>query len=187
MTPSNMSTWTSRLGAALSLALPLAAAGAAPVAEDAPQGPGAEALRQDGPFMAHLLLTPDEAALRRGWAEAAAAGAGVQPRLEITDTAAPGRGVSAVVVFTGCAPGAAGHCDVAVEYALQKRDGTRTTLGRGVLWAQAPHTPRFMLGSTSLKLAFGAPDRGAQLRVLAKVTDRVAKRSVELAAPLKVE
>ena len=186
MTPSQIHTWTSRLGAAMALALPLAA-GAAPGAEDAPPGPGAEALRQNGPFMAHLLLTPDETALRRGWTEAAAAGAGVEPRLEITDTAAPGRGVSAVVVFTGCAPGAAGHCDVAVEYALQKRDGTRATLGSGELWSQPPHTPRFMLGSTSLKLAFGAPDRGAQLRVLAKVTDRVARRSVELAAPLKVE
>lgn len=186
MTPNPIHTRASRLAAAVSLALPLAAA-AAPGAEDTPQGPAAEALRQNGPFMAHLLLTPDEAALRRGWAEAVAAGAGVQPRLELTDTAAPGQSVSAVVVFTGCAPGAAGHCDVAVEYALQRRGGMPAALGSGALWTQPPHTPRFMLGSTSLKLAFGAPDRGAQLRVLAKVTDRVAKRSVELAAPLKVE
>jgi hypothetical protein len=147
--------------------------------------PDAAALRRDGPFMAHLLLTPDEAALRRHWAEASAAG--TQPRLEATDTAAPGRGVSAVVIFTGCAPGAGGHCDVAVEYALQQRDGTRAALGSGMLWSQPPHTPHFMLGGTSLKLAFGTQDRGARLRVLATVTDRVAGRSLALSAPLNVE
>jgi hypothetical protein len=166
----------------LMLALPQSA-----VAQADDSRPDAAALRRDGPFMAHLLLTPDEAALRRHWAEAAAAGAGAQPRLEATDTAAPGRSVSAVVIFTGCAPGAGGHCDVAVEYALQQRDGTRAALGSGVLWSQPPHTPRFMLGTTSLKLAFGTQDRGARLRVLATVTDRVAGRSVALSAPLSVE
>lgn len=167
---------------ATACAAALLAALAGPLAA---QPAAATSARGGSAWMAHLLLTPDEAALRRAWAEAAAGGA--QPRLEATDTATPGRTVSAVVIFSGCAPGPAGACDVTVDYALQGDDGVRRPAGGGPLWTEAPHTPRFMLGGTSLLLGFAERDRGARLQVRATVTDRVAQRRLELAAPLRVD
>jgi hypothetical protein len=181
--PSRLAALLLGLGAA---ALVVATATRTPHAEpaQAPALPG-EALRAAGAFTAHLLLTPDEPGLRRAWTEAAAAG--TQPDLQATDRVAVGRGVGAVVIFTGCMADAAGRCDVAVEYALQAGDGTRRPLGNGSLWTQPPQTPRYSLGSTALTLRFTPAERGTQLQVLARVTDRVAHRSVDVVAPLRVE
>ncbi|WP_157118974.1 hypothetical protein [Azohydromonas lata] len=151
---------------------------------DAPAVPG-DSLRANAAFTAHLLLTPDEPALRRAWA--AAATAGTQPDLQATDRVAAGAGVGAVVILSGCAPDAAGRCDVAVEFALLAADGSRQALGSGSLWTQPPATPNFSLGSAALTLRTTPAQRGAQLRVLARVTDRVAHRTLELSAPLRVE
>lgn len=180
-----------RLGALLlglgAAALPgIAAAQRIPQAApaDAPALPG-DSLRANAAFTAHLLLTPDEPALRRAWAAASATGR--QPDLQATDRVTAGGSVGAVVILTGCTPDAAGRCDVAVEFALQAPDGSRQALGSGSLWTQPPQTPGYSLGSAALTLRTTAAQRGSQLRLLARVTDRVARRSLELTAPLRVE
>lgn len=144
--------------------------------------PEREDMRSAGDFLARLSLTGDDAALRKEWAEATAT-----PQLPTIDRVAVGAPVTTVLVFNGCSPGPAGRCDVFAEFSIVAPDGLRTRLGAGSLWYAAPLTPRFMLGSASVTLLFREKDKGQAFRMIATVEDRVARKTLELSTPLRVD
>ncbi len=149
---------------------------------DATGAPEREYMRSSGSFLARLSLTGDETALRKEWADAAA-----NPQLQTIDRAVVGAPVTTVLVFNGCTPDPAGRCDVFAEFSIVAPDGLRTRLGAGSLWYAAPLTPRFMLGSASVTLLFREKDKGKSFRMIATVEDRVARKTLELSTPLRVD
>lgn len=144
--------------------------------------PERENMRSAGNFLVRLSLTGDEAALRKEWAEATAA-----PQLPTIDRVVVGTPVTTVLVFNGCTPDPAGRCDVFAEFSIVAPDGLRTRLGAGSLWYAAPFTPRFMLGSASVTLLFRDKDKGKAFRMIATVEDRVARKTLELSTPLRID
>ncbi|MBB6560763.1 hypothetical protein HNP48_003439 [Acidovorax soli] len=135
-----------------------------------------------GGLQARLLLTADEKALRHIWETSP-----TPPRLPVTDRARLGASASTVIIFKGCAPDPAGHCDVDVEFEVAGPDGKAQNAGSAKLWSAAPLGQKFMLGAASATLAFHGEEDLGSYTVRARLSDRVAQRQLELSAPLRVE
>lgn len=135
-----------------------------------------------GSLQARLLLTADEKALRHIWETSP-----TPPRLPVTDRARLGASASTVIIFKGCTPDPAGHCDVDVEFEVAGPDGKAQNAGSAKLWSAAPLGHKFMLGAASATRAFHGEEDLGSYTVRARLSDRVAKRQLELSAPLRVE
>ncbi len=135
-----------------------------------------------GALQAKLFLTADEKELRRIW-EASP----TPPRLPTTERVRLGHSASTVIVFKGCEANAAGRCEVGVDFAVTGPDGKAQNAGSASLWSSAPLGQKFMLGEASATLKFNGDEDLGAYTVRARVVDRVAKRQLELSAPLRVE
>jgi hypothetical protein len=165
----------------LALLLPLAAAAAWLDGSGKPL-PETEFMRSDGDLHAQLVITPDEAELRRAWTTSSRT-----PTLRIVDALKPGGRASAMLILRGCAPTAAGRCDVVVEFFVAMPGGKRIPAGGGPLWTSEPPADTLVLGAASMNFAFGTTDELGVYSVQAKVTDRVGNRTLELSRPIRLE
>lgn len=144
--------------------------------------PDSESLRSDGDFMVQLVITPDEAELRKAWNTSSRA-----PALRTTESVKRSVASSAMLILRGCAPNAIGQCDVVVEFFLVAPNGKRVPAGGGPLWTSEPPAATLALGSASMNFGFGAADESGLYTVQAKVTDRIGRRVLELSRPLRLE
>lgn len=139
-----------------------------------------ESMRSAGDFGAQLVLTPDEKQFRKAWS-----GTKGTPTLRATNSARAGGAVAAMIVFHGCVVKAGGACDVSVDFKLQGPDGKQAPAGGGPVWTGEPAPAGMLrLGQASMTVRFDATDRPGDYRVLARVTDKVAGRTLDLAARL---
>ncbi|WP_354356338.1 hypothetical protein [Variovorax boronicumulans] len=144
--------------------------------------PDTESMRSDGDFMAQLIVTPDEAELRQAWNNTSR-----KPVLRTTDSAARGVKSSAMLILRGCVPNATGQCDVVVEFFVATPRGQRIPAGGGPLWTSEPPPATLVLGAATMNFAFGPSDEAGVYSVLAKVTDRIGQRTLELSRPMRLD
>lgn len=144
--------------------------------------PDTESMRSDGDFLAQLLITPDEAELRKAWSTASRA-----PTLRVTDSVKRGISSSAMLFLRGCAPNAVGQCDVVVEFFMITPGGQRVPAGGGPLWTSEPPAATLVLGSASMNFGFGPTNEAGLYSVQAKVMDRIAKRTLELWGRIRLD
>jgi hypothetical protein len=143
--------------------------------------PDTKDMRSAGPLLVRLTITPDEQEMRRVWTAGAA-----NPLLRTTDSTTLGSEVTAVVIFQGCTAAASGKCDLAVEFSLVTPSGKKVSGGQASVWAAAPLAGKFMLGAGRMALAFRPQDESGTYQIHARVTDRVASRTLDLMTPLRV-
>lgn len=144
--------------------------------------PDTESMRSDGDFLAQLLITPDEAELRKAWSTS-----GPAPTLRVTDSVKRGVSSSAMLFLRGCAPNAVGQCDVAVEFFVITPSGERVPAGGGPLWTSEPPPATLVLGSASMNFSFGPTNETGLYSVQAKVMDRIGKRTLELWGRIRLD
>lgn len=143
--------------------------------------PGAESMGNAGGLGVQLVLTADEQGFRQAWNQAA------PPKLRVTGTVRRGAPVSAMLIFGGCAPNAAGVCDLESEFLLDGPDGSRVPAGSGPIWQGKPLAPgRFQLGTLAVTMSFDQADPVGDYRIAAKVKDRVSGKVVSVSTGLQV-
>lgn len=130
---------------------------------------------------AGLLLTDDEAGVRRQWADASRA-----PQIKAVTSAKVGDDISTVVLFENCPTNALGNCELSARFALQTPDGQRIEAGEGSLWSSAPIGGKLMLGAASVSFTVGPEWAAGRYTVSVMISDRVQGQSLGLAAPLDV-
>lgn len=144
--------------------------------------PDSESMRSDGEFLVQLVITPDEAELRKAWNTSSPA-----PALRTVESVKRAVSSSAMLILRGCAPNAIGQCEVVVEFFVVTPSGKRVPAGGGPLWTSEPPRATLVLGSASMNFGFGATDEAGLYSVQAKVTDRIGGRTLELSRPLRLE
>jgi hypothetical protein len=85
------------------------------------------------------------------------------------------------LIFRGCKPGADGKCDLVADFVIYRPDGTTNEDNKGiVVWARAApeSSTKSTLGDGALGFGTDAEGPFGEYRVVATVTDRVAKISV---------
>jgi hypothetical protein len=144
--------------------------------------PDTENMRSAGDFGVSLLLTPDEKQFRHSWSTST-----TPPKLVITSTVKRGGVVTAVLVFQGCSPNAAGACDVVCEFELVNPDGTKMLGGSGQVTTAANLPTRgLQLGQTSMTVQFDNTDPEGEYKAIAVVKDRVSGRALTVVGKLKL-
>lgn len=144
--------------------------------------PDSESMRSDGEFLVQLLITPDEAELRKAWSTSSRA-----PTLRVTDSVKRGISSSAMLFLRGCTPNAMGRCDVVVEFFLITPSGQRVPAGGGPLWTSEPPPATLVLGSASMNFSFGPANETGLYSVQAKVVDRIGKHTLELWGRIRLD
>ncbi|MCM2264355.1 MAG: hypothetical protein NDI73_04090 [Desulfuromonadales bacterium] len=141
-----------------------------------------ESMRSAGNFGVQIMLTPDDKQFRQTWNSTMST-----PNLNTTDTVHLGASVTAVLIFHGCSPNAAGVCDVAAEFILESPDGTKMPAGGGPVWSAAPLQDGLLqLGQASMTVGFDKTDPVGDYKVIANVKDKISGRALNLIARLKV-
>lgn len=167
------------LGSAALLGFSLSAMGGAWTDEHGKVLPDTLSRRSSDDFGVQLVLTNHEKKLRQAWALPT-----LKPQLPTAREVRVGGSLSGLIIFTGCKPDANGACDVSVQYSLQQPDAKRMPAGQGPVFRGKPKGGALMaLGETSVSMAFTAEDVPGPYILTAMVTDRVARRTVELIAP----
>jgi hypothetical protein len=139
-------------------------------------------MRSAGDFGVQVVLTPDDRQFRQTWNSSQGT-----PKLSSTGSVRLGSSVSAVLIFHGCEPGAAGVCDVVSEFAVESPDGARTPAGGGPVWSLAPMQAGLLqLGQATMTVGFDKADPVGDYKVIANVKDKVSGRAVTVIAKLKV-
>lgn len=141
-----------------------------------------ESMRSAGNFGVQVVLTPDDKQFRHTWNSATGT-----PKLNSTNSVRHDSSVTAVLIFYGCSPNAAGVCDVVSEFILESPDGVKTPAGGGPVWSKAPLQGGLLhLGSVSMTLGFDKTDPVGDYKVIANVKDKISGRTLSLIARLKV-
>lgn len=144
--------------------------------------PDTESMRSDGNFGVQLALTADDKQFRQTWNSTKGT-----PKLSSADSVRPGASIAAMLIFHGCAPNAAGACDVFAEFIVEGPDGTKTPAGGGPVWSAAPlQAGLLQLGHASLKMGFDGNDPVGNYRVIANVKDKNSGRTLRLVAGFKL-
>lgn len=165
----------------LALSLPLIAQGAWIDSTGKPL-PDTESMRSAGDFGVQVVLTPDDKQFRQIWNATRDT-----PKLSSTDSVRLGSAVGAVLIFHGCAPNAAGVCDVVSEFFLEGPDGAKTPAGGGPVWTGAPLQPGLLqLGQASMSVGFDKTDPVGDYKVIANVKDKVSGLTLTVIGRLKV-
>ncbi len=146
--------------------------------------PDREHMRSAGALGVQLLLTPDAEAFRQAWV---AGGGASSPGMQLTQSVRRGGSLSALLVLHGCKPDPDGKCDIRVAFTLVSPDGKRQPAGSGTLWNDAPFAGKQLLGNAKMTLGFSAQDARGRYRVLARVTDQVARIGMDLSTSFLVE
>ena len=144
--------------------------------------PDTDRMKSHGDLGVQIVLTSSEAKFRDTWNKSTA-----PPRLETTDTVRRGGKISALIVFHGCAAGAAGTCNAVVRFALVAPDGTVTPAGEGPLWAGPPVKGRMLLANASMTVGFDNSDKVGQYKVLATVIDKEAGKQLQVSVPFTLQ
>lgn len=138
--------------------------------------PETESMRSSGNFGVQMILTPDDAQFRKTWNSTKGT-----PNLKSTDSVKPEGSIAAMLVFHGCAPNAAGNCDVVADFTLEDPTGVKTPAGGGPVWTGKPLPPRILqLGLASMNVGFDNSGPFGLYKVTARVTDRVSGRALSL-------
>lgn len=141
-----------------------------------------ESMRSSGNFAVQVVLTSDDKQFRHAWNSTKGT-----PRLNSTNTVRLGSPVSAVLIFHGCAPNAAGICDVISEFVLESPDGIKTPAGGGTVWTGAPLQGGLLqLGQVSMTVGFDKTDPVGDYKIIANVKDKVSGRTLTVIGRLKV-
>lgn len=141
-----------------------------------------DSMRSAGDFAVQIVLTPDDKQFRQIWNSTRGT-----PKLRSTDSVRLGSSVSAVVIFHGCSPNAAGVCDVVSEFILEGPDGAKTPAGGGPVWSGAPLPAGLLqLGQASMTVGFDKTDPVGGYKVIANVKDKISGRTLSLVARLTV-
>lgn len=141
-----------------------------------------ESMRSAGNFGVQVVITPDEKQFRQTWNSTKGT-----PKLSSTNTVRLGSSVTAVLIFHGCSPGAAGLCDVVSEFILESPDGAKTPAGSGPVWSGAPLQDGLLqLGQASMTVGFDKTDPVGEYKIIANVKDKVSARTLTVVGRLKV-
>lgn len=144
--------------------------------------PDTESMRSAGDFGVQIVLTTDEGQFRKIWNSSK-----TPPTLSITNTAHPGAPVSAILIFHGCSPNAAGVCDVTSEFVLEAPDGSKTPAGGGPVWTGKAMPQRLLqLSQASVTVIFDKTDPIGNYKVTANVKDEVSGRVLSVVSRLEV-
>lgn len=144
--------------------------------------PETESMRTAGNFGVQVVLTPDDKQFRQIWNSTNGT-----PKLSSTNSVRLGSSVSAVLIFHGCSPNAAGVCDVVSEFALESPDGARTPAGGGPVWSVAPMQAGLLqLGQASMTVGFDKTDSVGDYKIIANVKDKVSGHALTVIGKLKV-
>ena len=136
-----------------------------------------EAMRSTGLFGAQLVLTTDDAALRKNWIATQAT-----PVLPSTSHLTRGQHLRALILFHGCKANAFGYCNVVADYSIQSPDGTVTPIGTGPVWKGVPSKMGYLqLGQVSADVPFVSTSHSGIYTVRAVVRDTVANAVIPLA------
>lgn len=145
--------------------------------------PDIESMRSAGDFGVQIVLTPDDKQFRQTWNSTKGT-----PKLSSTNSVSLGSSVSAILVFHGCSPNAAGVCDVVSEFALESPDGAKSPAGGGPVWSVAPMRAGLLqLGQASMTVGFDKTDPVGDYKIIANVKDKISGRALTVIAKLKVE
>jgi hypothetical protein len=139
-------------------------------------------MRSSDDFGVQLVLTASEKEFRRSWNSAAGT-----PTLNSTASIHQGESISGVLIFSGCEPGLTRNCNVSVEFTLQAPDGSITLAGSGPVWSASPPKAReLFLGQASVSIGFTKDDAPGNYKLVAKVTDNVSRKTLQLIYPFSV-
>lgn len=135
-----------------------------------------EDMRSAGLFGARLILTTDDATLRKNWIVSSDT-----PTLPSASTVMARQSLRALVIFHGCKANAYGYCNVVAEYSMQSPDGTVTVIGTGPVWKGAPPKVGFLqLAQVSADIPFVSTSLPGTYTIRANVRDTVARATIPL-------
>lgn len=141
-----------------------------------------ESMRSAGNFGAQVVLTPDDEQFRQAWNSTKGT-----PKLNSTNSVRLGSPVTAVLIFHGCSPNAAGVCDVVSEFIIESPDGVKTPAGGGPVWSGVPLQDGLLqLGQASMTVGFDKTDPVGDYKVIANVKDKISDRTLNLIVRFKV-
>lgn len=144
--------------------------------------PDTESMRSAEDFGVRIVLTTDENQFRQTWSSSK-----TPPKLRTTNTVRLGGSVSALLIFHGCSPNAAGICDVVSEFILEGPDGRKTPAGGGPVWSGKPMPQRLLqLGQASMTVGFDKTDPVGEYKIIANIKDKVTGKTLSGIARLKV-
>jgi hypothetical protein len=133
-------------------------------------------------FGVMLVLTADEAAFIRAWSSPAQ-----RPVLQTTKSMQRGKSVSAMLLFSGCTPNAAGTCNISAQYRLAGPDGTVQNIGPYNVWQRVAPKPGIVeLGDARLTIGVGNSDPVGKYSISATLTDLNSGTSVAVSTTLAV-
>lgn len=108
------------------------------------------------------------------------------PGFEFTsaNSIAKGRPLAATIIFTGCQADSAGNCSVVADFRAIDPSGKTYADQKGALVWNLPPPPGniLQLSIHNLTLVLDPPDPLGTYVVIATVTDRIARKSVNLRA-----
>lgn len=139
--------------------------------------PDTEDMRSAGHFGAQLILTTEDAVVRKNWISTQGT-----PNLPTTSTLVPRQNLRALIIFHGCKANKFGYCNVLADYSLQSPDGTVTPIGTGPVWKGPPGKMGYLrLSQVSVDVPFVSTSLAGKYTVRAVVRDTVANAIIPLA------
>ena len=131
----------------------------------------------DGAFGAMLVLTDDWEGFTQRW-EHPSAGFEVPEVRSIQK----GHPLMSAIIFTGCKPDSAGNCSVTGDFRVIDPTGKNYADQRDVnIWSlPPPPAPQLQLSAGGLGLSLDPPDPLGRYVVVARITDHIANKTLEL-------
>lgn len=129
-----------------------------------------------GAFGAMLVLTDDWSGFIKRWEQ-------ISPGFEVpaVNSIQKGQPLMSAVIFTGCKPDRAGNCLVTGDFTVLDPNGKTYADQRGAkIWSLPPPDPQLQLSVESLGLSLDPPDPLGTYVLTARVTDRIANKTLEL-------
>ena len=139
----------------------------------------------DRGFAATLVLTDKPKRFFDAWSKP-----GESVPVSVATTATRGRPVVMAIMFKGCAPNDRGWCDVLVDFAFLKPDGSAYGVQKDLeLWVGKPPPPKgkIELGATHLGLVFEPEDPSGTYKIMALLHDKVSGVKLKLEKPLELK
>ncbi|MGB4812819.1 MAG: hypothetical protein WBP13_10140 [Methylophilaceae bacterium] len=142
-----------------------------------------ESMRSVDDFGVQIVLTADEPKFRQKWNTSK-----TPPKLSTTNTVRLGGSISAVLIFHGCTPNAAGVCDVASEFILESPDGNKMPAASGPVWSDKPMPQKVLqLGLSSMTIGFNKTDLTGKYNIIANIKDNISGKTLKVVTHLKVK
>ena len=156
---------------------------AALLATNALAAPADPSETHNGEFGGKLLLTDDPEGFWREWEQPD------PPTVTTTSRITQARPVHAMVVFHDCVAGSTGKCDVVVHFEIRRPDGALYDESKTApAWSEAPAPGHNLLASLgSLGFRLEPQDPLGRYKIIATLTDQVAKRSITLIQDVTAE